>query len=426
MKLLLPLIFILLSCGKKTEQKPFYEVDPTTLEADSDGDGMLDWDEKYVGRDPFLADIDESLPRPSDEITLIDENSTESTVPALMSRTLRDSLMQEIGSLTKVAHPLLNSLAIRLDHAPEFWRLYFSRFTFKKIRLAAQRVETVQEAFMGRHLLAAPTPEKKMLEIKNKTYRLVVSMPHKDLVFHLSPHIKIKDFLQSRFELRFDVNGAVIQVDDLEQNVEHTAGLDQQSSHFIWRAVGMPLNLQARPVAGETYALVYATVQEFRAAAMNNLTYRYPQKINRGLQYGHTTSLIVFIPKSLQMRWKDSHETLPIRIGNGDRERTCEFISRKLIDYQPRVLSSAQELLKTLELNGVQDIKVDWIESGDVGLAAKLTMKAKRGEINASLSIQAIPTGLIKSDCQDLKPLKIENFPLWKEAQGHFSWLPER
>ena len=426
MKIIFPLLLVLLSCGKKVQDQPFYEVTPASLEADSDGDGMLDWDEKYVGRNPYLADVNEELPAVSEQVTLIDRNSREIKLPAIMGRSLRDSLMQEVGSMTRVIHPRMNGWIARVDQTPEYWRARFANFAFKQIRIESEVAQNLSRSFTGQHTFTNPEVDKKLQNIELKTYRLVISTPLEEKIFHLSPRVDLREFVQARFTTRFDQEDRIVQVDQNEQAVAQSDGLDYHVATPIWRTVGMPLNLRVSPLPGETYALVFGTVEEFRRAALSNASVTYPEKLNRQLRYGHETSIVAFFPQALKARWKDEYETFPIRIGNGDRERSCELTTRKLIDYQPRVLNSAQEALNYVSFTGAQDIRVAWIEAGAEGMAAKFTMTVLAGEINASLSSQKVETGLIKSACHDLKPLKIDQRVLWKETQGYFSWLLER
>jgi hypothetical protein len=426
MRFIFPLLLVLIACGKKVEDQPFYEVTPSSLGADSDGDGMLDWDEKYVGRDPFLADVNEALPVVDDAVTLIDANSREIKLPAIFRRTLRDSLMQEVGSMTRVTHPRMNAWLTRVDQTPEYWRARFANFTFKKIRIESEVAQNLLRSFAGQHTFMDDELDKKLQNIEQKTYRLVVSTPLKEHIFHLSPKVDLREFIEARFKTRFDHEDRIVQVNEHEQGVAQSDGLDYHVATPIWRTVGMPLNLKVSPLPGETYALVLATVEEFRRAALNNANVIYPQKLSRQLRYGHETSVVAFFPQALQARWKDHHDTMPIRIGNGDRERTCEFTKRKLIDYQPRVLASAQQVLNYVTFIGAQDIRIDWTESGAEGMAAKFTMHVLAGEINASLSQESVSIGVIKSACLYLIPLKIQHHPLWNEAQGYFSWLQER
>jgi hypothetical protein len=426
LKIILLLLPMLLSCGKKIQDKPFYEVSPASLEADSDGDGMLDWDERYVGRNPYLADVNEGLPAVSEQVTLIDRNSREIKLPAIMKRSLRDSLMQEVGSMTRVSHPRMNAWIARVDQTPEYWRARFANFTFKQIRIESEVAQNLLRSFAGQHTFTNTELDKKLQSIELKTYRLVISTPLEEKIFHLPPNIDLREFVQAHFTTRFDQEDRIVQIDQNEQAVAQSDGLDYHLATPIWRTVGMPQNLKVSPLPGETYALVFASVEEFRRAALSNAIVTYPEKLNRQLRYGHETSIVAFFPQALKARWKDHYETFPIRIGNGDRERSCELTTRKLIDYQPRVLSSAQEALNYVSFTGAQDIRIDWIEAGTEGLAAKFTMNVLAGEINASLSKQTVATGLIKSACHDRKPLKIDQRPLWKETQGYFSWLLER
>ncbi len=426
MRFIISLLLILASCGKKIQDQPFYEVTPASLEADSDGDGMLDWDEKHVGRNPFLADVNEGLPVVSEQVTLIDKNSREIKLPAIMRRTLRDSLMQEVGSMTRVPHPRMNAWLARVDQAPDYWRARFANFSFNKIRIEPEVTQSLLRSFVGQHTFTDTELDKRLQRIELKTYRLVISTPRGEKIYHLSPRVDLRDFVQAHFMTRFDQEDRIVQVNQDEQAVAQSDGLDYHVATPLWRTVGMPLNLKVTPLPGETYALVLGTVEEFRRAALNNANVTYPEKLNRQLRYGHETSVVAFFPQALRAHWKDHYETLPIRIGNGDRERTCEFVTRKLIDYRPRVLTSTQEVLNYAAFVGAQDVRIDWIESSAEGMAAKFTMDVLAGEINASLSQERVPTGLIKSDCLERKPLKIDQRPLWTEAQGYFSWLLER
>lgn len=425
MRLILPLLLLLQSCGKNAQDRPYYEINPTSLEADSDGDGMLDWDEKFFGRDPFLADVNEVLPPASHQVTLLDEHSREVQLPSIMRRTLRDSLMLEIGSLRSVEHPRVNSWHARIDHTQDYWRARFANFSFKKIRFESNVAQILPPSFSGQHTFVAPDLDKRLQRIELKTYRLVISTPVEDKIFHLSPQIDLREFVIKNFKSRFDVDSQVVQINEDEQHVSQSDGLDYHTQAFLWRTVGMPLTLRVSPQAGRTYAIVFGAVEEFRRAALHNANLAYPEKLNRQVHYGHETSVVAFFPRALQARWKDKFEALPIRIGNGDRERTCEIVIRKLLDYQPRALTSAQQALSYAAFSGAQNVRIDWTESGEEGLAAKFTMDVLSGDINASLTQETVPIGLIKSYCVDRMPLKIEHLPVWRGMKGYFSWLPE-
>jgi hypothetical protein len=386
---------------------------------------MLDWDERYSGRNPDVAEIDEKIPPDSGSVTLLNKDSSELTLPALMRRSLRDSLMQEIGGGVKLSHPRQNTLSIRVDHTPEFWRARFQRYSFRKILLESQLSQDLPEGFAGEHRFEFSDREKKLKRIEEKTYRLVVSTPKEEQIFHLAPSVDLRNFLAAKFDLRFDENEQVVRVGEDEQTVVHAEGLDYHVKTHLWRSVGMPLNLRTSPRVGETYALVFATVDEFRKAAMNSARVRYPEKLKRQIHYGHEASVVVFLPRVLRARWKDLYDTLPIRIGNGDRERTCEFTTRQLLGYQSYRLRNEDEILRYVTFTGAQDVRVEWVETGDEGVAVKLKMQTLSGEVDASLAQETLTTGLIQSGCLDRKPLKIEQRSLWDGAQGYFSWLLE-
>jgi hypothetical protein len=229
-----------------------------------------------------------------------------------------------------------------VDQTPEYWRARFANFTFKQIRIESEVAQNLLRSFAGQHTFTNTELDKKLQSIELKTYRLVISTPLEEKIFHLPPNIDLREFVQAHFTTRFDQEDRIVQIDQNEQAVAQSDGLDYHVATPIWRTVGMPQNLKVSPLPGETYALVFASVEEFRRAALSNAIVTYPEKLNRQLRYGHETSIVAFFPQELKARWKDHYETFPIRIGHGDRERSCELTTRKLIDYQPRVLSSAQ------------------------------------------------------------------------------------
>ena len=419
-----PLLVLMLcfSCGKKDSTERVHIVSPASLAADSDGDGMLDWDELYVGRDPYLADLDEQLAPLPDEVTLIDQYAREHQMPIVSYRTLRMALLQKTSSAGEL--PLDNRQIIRMDQAPEFWQARLHSTRFKKIRLNAA-TNIIMNPDLGHHEVLPKATKKQLEAVQQNTYRLVVSTPATDKIFHLTPQISPRDFLEKNFKIEWDAQNRPISIDGHKQDVEHTESLDYQADISLWRSVEMPLDLSVSPQAGKTYALVFGTAQEFKVASLSDSSFSHPQKILRPKATGHALSFVVFIPKTNKLRYQDKFEALPIRVGNGDRERTCEYTQRNALNYDTYILKSAQDLLQTVHFSGAQKIQVDWFENGTEGAAAKISMHLVGEDFSAALHSAMLPVGVLKSTCGDHKPVKMRNLPLWQEQRGHFSWLPQ-
>ncbi len=422
MKLLIIALFVCISCGKKQATDRIHSVSPASLAADSDGDGMLDWDELYAGRDPHLADIDEQLASLPNEATVIDQYAREYKLPIISYRTLRMALLQKTSSTVEL--PIDNRQIIRIDQSPEFWQARLQSTRFKKIRIDAAATQ-ITTPDLGHHVIMAKVRKSQLEAIHKNTYRLVVSTPEVDRIFHLTPHIKPREFLEKNFRIEWDAQNRPISIDGHKQDVEHSDGLDYQSDISLWRTVEMPLDLHFSPQAGHTYALIFGTAGEFKMASMSDSSFSYPHKTLRSKVQGHNLSLVVFIPKTNKLRFQDKFEALPIRIGNGDRESTCEYTQRNALNYDSYVLKSASELLQTIHFNGAQKIQVDWFEHGSEGVAAKISMHLVGGDFSAELPSTTLPIGVLKSTCDRHKPVKIRNLPLWQEQRGHFSWLPQ-
>lgn len=415
-------VLLCVACGKKDSNKKIHVVSPASLAADSDGDGMLDWDELYVNRDPHSADIDEQLAPVPLEATLIDQQAREHHFPVVTYRTLRMALLQRSSTAGEL--PIDNRLIVRLDQNPEFWQARLQATRFKKIRLDAAAV-TISNPDLGHHEVVTKASRRQLEAIQQNTYRLVVSTPEADKIFHLTPHVSPRKFLEKNFKIEWDAQNRPQSIDGLRQDVEHGDSLDYQSDVGLWRSVAMPLDLEFTPQTGKTYALVFGTAGEFKMAALSDASFSHPLKAERPQVLGHTASFVVFIPRTKKLRFKDNFRTLPIRIGNGDRERTCEYTERDKLNYDHYVIRSASEFLKTTQFKSAQNIRVDWFEQGSEGSAAKISMHHAGGEFSAALFSELLPVGVVKSTCGRHKPVKIKNLPLWQEQLGHFSWLPQ-
>jgi|GEM_PF-6306800 len=410
------------SCGKKDSNEKIHVVSPASLAADSDGDGMLDWDELHVNRDPQSADIDEQLELMPSEATLIDQHAREHHLPIVSYRTLRMALLQRSSSAGNL--PIDNRVIVRLDHNPEFWQARLQATRFKKIRLNAAAT-TMTNPDLGHHEITSRASKKQLEVIQQNTYRLVVSTPDADKIFHLTPQISPRKFLEKNFKIEWDAQNRPVNIDGHKQDVEHADSFDYQSDIMLWRSVEMPLDLAFTPQTGKTYALVFGTAGEFKMGSLSDASFSHPLNILRPNVLGHVASFVVYIPPTKKLRFKDKFETLPIRIGNGDRERTCEYTQRDSLNYNHYVIRSANEFLRTTQFKAAQNIQVDWFEQGNEGSAAKISMHLVGGEFSAALFSELLPVGVLKSTCGRLQPVKIKNLPLWQEQLGHFSWLPQ-
>lgn len=422
MKYSLLALILCFACGKKESGERIHTVSPASLAADSDGDGMLDWDELYVGRDPYMADLDEQLVPLPDEVTLIDQYAREHVMPIVSYRTLRMALLQKSSSTGEL--PLDNRQIIRLDQSPEFWQARLHAIRFKKIRLNAA-ANLIMNPELGHHEVLTKATQRQLERIQQNTYRLVVSTHMADEIFHLTPQISPREFLEKNFKIEWDAKKRPLSINGYKQIVEHADSLDYNSDISLWRSVEMPLDLTVSPQAGKTYALVFGTAHEFKVASLSDSSFSYPQKILRPNVTGHALSFIVFIPKANKLRFQDKFEAMPLRVGNGDRERTCEYTQRDALNYDAYVLKSAQDLLQTVHFSGAQNIQVEWFENGTEGAAARISMHLVGEDFGATLLSAMLPIGVLKSTCGEHKPVKIRNLPLWQEQRGHFSWLPQ-
>jgi hypothetical protein len=430
MKLILLVLILTIGCGKKEKPLDPHYVSPVEAMEDSDGDGLSDWDERYVGRDPLLAELDETLPPPSEEGSLIEANMLEQVLPVTTLRSLRVSALAQIAG-RKTVWPRLAEIQFRFDAHPEFWLKALNRVRFTHYRLPFHRHHSaieLEKNFSGAIRISPPIQEKFLEKIEKKTYRLIISTPEKDFIYRLSTSVAPLTFLATKHSLVFDSHKNLIGIDQWNQLVPHGHGVNHQDDVMLWSTAGSTADIETQPEAGETLALVFASAKEFKRASLAGIEETESNSQSYTNPWGHEAALTVFLPHARRLQTSVAETAIPIRIGNGDREATCVYLERKQHGMKNFHRGSLSEILQQMKMQNVENPRAEWVVVGTDGIAARINFFARPGVVSFNfrpeLFTQTESIGVYRSGCETRVRAKVQSMKTWDALLGSFSWIP--
>ncbi|MBY0518668.1 MAG: hypothetical protein K2P81_17290 [Bacteriovoracaceae bacterium] len=426
-------LLILSSCGKKT-QPPYYTVDPQSIGLDSDGDGALDWDEIEMGQDPKLANIDLDLINPENKVTIIDDLGNEKEILTIKVRSLREALLNRYH-YKEIELPLINETLLSFDHLKDFWILKSGPTKSYKARLNADSnnqiiLDDVQSNLGDFGFNLKPKASlNKIIEVFSKTYRLVISTPEREFIYHLTPDVDPLKFLSTKHTISIDQENRIIGIDKYIQNFPHPLKNDYSSDQSFWINVDGALDLNFEPKIGQTYALVFSTLDEIQ-----NHTIKGIHSADSGSRIFNpkktiTMTSVVKIPRLKRLNWEDRQEGLYWDEGTGDRsrDRHCFFWTKTSKGYQDYRISSEDELKSILDIRGARLKKSTLLHMSDSYSTYLVELETNASEFVFGVMnkdrFPAIPIGVYKSECGARKNLNYQELPLWQDVTLQYHWL---
>ena len=414
------------SCGKPENVSRSHYVSSAEAVADSDGDGMADWDERAIGRDHLKADLNEGLPQEVSEATILEKDMREHVLPVKSSRSLRAALLAKLAGRSVVL-PRSNEMIFSFDAYEDFWQKFLAGTSFTHYRLPHHQHGSAFEVgsnFMGKIRLAPPIAEKIMQEVEKKTYRLVISSPEKDIIYRLAVEVSPLQHLAKNHKLQFDPQDNIIGVDKEIQLVENGHEVNYQNDVMLWKTI----DLYKKPKAGETVALVYASAKTIKEASLAGIEENETNGQTYKNNWGHETAVTVFMPATKKLHTTIKEHAEPIRIGNGDRENTCLYYERRSHGHRPFVRQSLAEILEMVKVVGLVDPKIDWLATSQMGTAARIRFFAPPGQVSLNFRPELLQQmdviGVYRSGCEQRVPVRTQQIKTWEALHASFQWIP--
>lgn len=406
MKFLL-LLLILTSCGKKLANGDVtYELSELSQQ-DRDGDGLPDASELSLARNPFVAEIREVLPAVPKEVTLVQNDGRPVKLAPSVSRKLRRLLVDASLREEKATNlPGVSQLELSFIHQPGYWRTRMSGKHFTRIESQELSGAKIDPGFIDTPIITlnARIENGSLLDVAEKSYRLIVSKPDGEQIFYVSVELPLRDFLQQ--------SGLLPKGQPLGPHADESG----------WRLVNTDHSFSHAPEAGETYAIVYGSADDFRKAEVRGMKLDLLTK--KSLRFGgpqrfNMTVVLNHIQKAVTHAKTDVH-TLS---SHPDYQHlTCKFTTVSLLRREAIVPRSIEAVLERLDLNGAFDLSLGWIEVGETAVAANITLSVNSDawtpQFQSALTSATLQTGVVESACGRAVPVKATTHALYTEIRG--------
>lgn len=400
------LLLLLTSCGKKlTSGEAPYPLTDISRQ-DRDGDGIPDVTELAQARNPLVAEVRETFPALPPEFVLVQNDGTPIKMAPTVRRRLRSALVAASLTATKTTNlPEISQLELSFIHQPGYWRTRMAGKHFTRVEAAGLPTTKLEPGFIDTPIITlnAQLEHGDLLELKEKAYRLIVSTPEREQIFFVSVDLPLRDFL-------------------------HQAGLTPRGAPLAphadaegWRLVNTDERFAARPVAGETYAVVYGSAADFRRAAVRGqrlnllaatpVRFAHAQRFNVTIVLGHMQKAVTH--SKTQIHTLSSHPD--------HAHLTCKFTETTLVRREAQVHRSVDAVLAQLELDGAYDLGLGWVEVGAHAVAANVTLSVNSDDwtpqFRSGLRTEKVFTGVVTSGCRAI-PAQPQPQPLYTEISG--------
>lgn len=407
------IILLIVSCGKKSIPEEAYQIDQTTMSQDSDGDGVQDWDEIHAGTDPYIAQATETFPEIGNEVTLVQNDGLEVVVQPQFKRVLRDLLLKKTFQSNKdLLLPEISQLELRFQNRPAYWRTKLAGKHFTKILSIAGKSLKLENGFIDEPSLKlnANLSNGDINELKERTYRFIISTPEVEKIYRVSTKLGIRDFM-----IQQKIFPANQSLDELDRD------------SYGWRSVNLNKDFSNTPMAGKTYAVVYAASSEFRAAELSSTKISLINGIANNFTFSQKLNVTIFMTHAQVAITKDKTKEYDLS-PNPHLPARCNYTTRTLVKREKQVLQSIESANELINWDASQIAKLDWFESGLLGVAFNLTILTSDDEWNprfkSDLLNSTIVTGVIKSGCERTIPVKKRLLPRITGLDGYLLLEP--
>jgi hypothetical protein len=422
------MILLIVSCGKPVthDSSNIYQHDPLSLDIDSDGDGMTDWQEVHQNRDPFVADVEFSLPPITDEVTLLDEFEREFQFSIKPIRLLREESLKE-GIQPKgrsISHG--TNIVFDFNHEQVIWDLLLKNQKLKSYRDPSDKdrsIKKLNSSFQeDRKLTLSSKPTPLQLErLQKKNYRLIISYPEKDYVYYVSTKISPRDFLAKRHLFQMDTHKNTLQIDQKEDYPYILNPWSLHSETLIWRSIGIHQMLPQVGVAGETYGFVFGKVEDFKRSILSGLDAKTSDEIIVSISHLQFFELTINIPALPEVIIESKQDKLVLaEIDNNPIY--CYFTNNRVLQTKNKIISNPQEILSLVDSNQLTDVKTNWFTHGPKGSAINISGFMLPGHFEHKLTFgKMLKIGLTQSNCPWVKVSYSHKFQ-YDHYFGQFNW----
>jgi hypothetical protein len=391
MKLLL-IFFLICSCGKKNE----YAVDSLNLfypNSDRDGDGVTDMKEVSLGRNHLIADINTNNTIIDDTFVLIDGALNEFEIKLKPRRIIRTELLRKVLGLQTGLISDINKLTVDFNSSEDFWKLYHSDRNFYHYYFKADKNQS--------YTLPVDFEEERSLEInsfsdygildqvKQSTYRLIISTPQREVIYYLHPSISLIKFLETEHGAHFS------------QGVLTKLGSDESSNQLTgrrWDYVTDALESMQEPRAGRTYAFIFADLSEYQRADFLNGRNTWDSKLKP--TFDQRLEKTIFIPSFYRREIHVSKSQHAIQIG--EHQLYC-FITEQLDQGLRPYTATVEQVLDWLKPFFPEDIKLHWSYFSPKGITVRISGNISKYRnlalLNSKVSEASIGVGVTESNC---------------------------
>lgn len=406
MKFLL-LLLVLTSCGKKLAKGDVTFDLSELAQQDRDGDGINDTTELSQSRNPFVAEIREVLPVIPAEVTLVQNDGKPIKMAPSVSRKLRRLLIDASLREEKTKDlPSVSQLELSFIHQPGYWRTRMSGKHFTRIDTQELSATKIDPGFIDTPIITlnAQIENGSLLDVTDKSYRLIISRPEGEQIFYVSVELPVRDFLHQ--------SGLLPKGQPLSPHADEAG----------WRLVNTDHSFSQKPLAGETYAIVYGSAEDFRRAEVRglklNLLARKSLRFERPQRFNMTVVL-----NNIQKAVTQSKTNIHTLSSHPDYQHlTCKFTSVSLLRREAVIPRSVEAVLERLDLNGAFDLSLGWIEIGHTAVAANITLSVNSDawtpQFQHALTATTIQTGVVDSACGRAVPVRAETHALYTEISG--------
>ncbi|MCE3012781.1 MAG: hypothetical protein LW878_06905 [Proteobacteria bacterium] len=396
MKLLL-IILLICSCGKKNK----YAVDSLNLfypNSDMDGDGVTDMKEVSQGRNHLIADINTNNSIVDDNFVLIDGALNEFEIKIKPKRIIRIELLRKVLGLDTGVISDTNKLTVDFNSSEDFWKFYHSGRNFYHYYFKANKNQS--------YPLPVDFEEKRSLELNNfsdygildqvkqSTYRLIISTPQKEVIYYLHPSISLIRFLETEHGAHFS-QGVLTKLDSDESS--------NQLTGKRWDYVTDALETMQEPRAGRTYAFIFADISDYQRADI--LDGRKSWDLKHKSTFDHRLEKTIFIPSFYKREIQVSKTQHAVQVG--EHLFNC-FITEQLDQGLRPYTATAEQILDWLKPFFLEDIKLHWSYFSSRGITVRVSGNISKYRnlalLNSKVSDATIGIGVTESNCNFSRP----------------------
>ena len=411
MKLLL--IFLLIcSCGKKKE----YTLDSLSNfhpNSDQDGDGVTDMQEVSQGRNHLMADINANNSIVDDTFVLIDGALNEYEIKIKPKRIIRTELLRKVLGVGTGVISDTNKLTVDFNSSEDFWKLYHSGRNFYHYYFKANKTQS--------YSLPMDFEEKRALEINNfsaygildqvkqSTYRLIISTPQKEVIYYLHPSISLIRFLETEHGAHFS-QGMLTKLDSDESS--------NQLTGKRWEYVTDALETVQEPKAGRTYAFIFADISDYQRADIMNGRNTWDTKLKPTLD--QRLEKTIFIPSFYKREIQVSKTQHALQIG--EHQFYCSITEQLDQGLRPYT-ATVEQILDWLKPFFFEGIKLHWSYYSSKGVTVRVSGNISKYRnlalLNSKITDASIGIGVTDSNCNFARPNVIPH-PLYTGQKEYY------